>query len=219
MRHELRLTGLLSSAAVAVIACCSNLLAQEPRFALSKEQIAEAIAWGLTGRPEGYALRNSAAERIGTLYTPYLRVALAARFAAERNQPFSANDVSPKTIDPLFAKPSGEAIAYVAMRVGGAESPDDLPSFDVRLLHAPSNSATMKLMATSGSMSIGRGDRLAPGYLWYGLDARAVYVLTSFPQKQIWSASHVELFDRTHGRRWRDSTLAIIRESDVSEWR
>jgi hypothetical protein len=219
MRTELRLTGLLSSVAVGAIVCWSSLLAQQPRFALNKEEIAEAIVWGLTGRPEGYALRNSAGERIGTLYTPYLRVALAARFAAERDQSFSANDVSPETIDPLFSKPNGEAIAYVAMRVDGAESPDDMPSLEVRLLHEPFNLATTRLIATSGSTGVSRGRRFAPGYLWYGLDARAVYVLTSFPQKQIVSASHVELFDRTQERRWRDGALAIIRQSDVSQWR
>ena len=218
MRNELRHGMWLCGVAVTIY--LGALLAQPPRFALSLGEIAVAIEWGRTARPEGYTLRNSAGERVGALYTPYLRVALAARFAAERNQPFSPNDVSPRVIDPRGPEPNGEATVYIAMRVDGTESRDDYePGLEVRLLQDGSGGAATSLIARSGSSSIGRGRRFAPAYLRYGLDVDAVHVLASFSHEQVRRASQVELFDSLHGKRWRESALAIITESDLSEWR
>jgi hypothetical protein len=218
MTNELRLAVGLSVAAATI--CSGTLPAELPRFALTREEIAAAIAWGRTARPEGYPLRNSNGERAGALYTPYLRVALAARSAAERNQPVSPNGVTPRVIDPKGVEPSGQAIVYIAMRVDGTRSPDDYePGLVVRLLHDGAGGAAASPIATSDSTTVGRGKRFAPAYLQYGLERDAVYMFASFPDEQVRRASQVELFDGIHRTRWRNGAHAIITEAELSRWR
>jgi hypothetical protein len=218
MRNQGRLGIWLSGVAVTVYS--SSLLTEPPRLALSRGEIAAAIEWGRTARPEGYTLRNSAGQRVGALYTPYLRVALAARFAAERNQPFNPHDVSPRVIDPRGQAASGEAIVYIAMRVDGTDLRDDYaPGLAVRLLHGGSGGAATSLLARSSSTTTGRARRFGPAYLQYGLDPNVIYVLASFPHQQVRRASQVELFDSVHGKRWREGAHAIITESELSEWK
>ncbi len=154
------------------------------------------------------------------MYTPYLRVALAARSAAERNQPFSPDSVTPHVIDPKAAEPGGKAIVYIAMRVDGTQSPDDYePGLVVRLLDEGSGGTAASPFATSASTTVGRGSRFAPVYLQYGLERDAVYVFASFPDEQVRRASQVELFDGIHRKRWREGAHAIITGSDLSGWR
>jgi hypothetical protein len=106
------------------------------------------------------------------------------------------------------------------MRVDGTESADDYePGLEVRLLHDGSDGAATTLIARSGSRTTGRARNFAPAYLQYGLDVDAVHVFVSFSHEQVLRASRVELFDRLHGQRWRESALAIITESDLSEWK
>jgi hypothetical protein len=77
--------------------------------ALTKEQIAGAIADGLSKRElrpyrigkRASLIRSAMAMELGLAYTPYLRVALAARAARDAYKPFDANSVTPEMVDPL----------------------------------------------------------------------------------------------------------------------
>ncbi|MGH8637175.1 MAG: hypothetical protein ACREUZ_08585 [Burkholderiales bacterium] len=172
------------------------------QLSLTRDEIAAAIEWGRTARPEGYTLRTSAGVRVGAVFTPYLRVALASRVAAESNQPFAPEDVTPQLIDPVGPESGGRAVVYIAMRVDGIESPADPQAFpDVRLLHDPFDNASTAI-TSMGGRRIGQGRRIGPRYLQYGLESMAVYSTASFQREQLRAGMGVELFDRAHGRRW-----------------
>jgi hypothetical protein len=64
---------------------------------LTPELIAEAIVWGRSAQPEPYVLRSAFIRNEtppGVVYTPYLRVALAARAAADQGREFTVEDVT-----------------------------------------------------------------------------------------------------------------------------
>lgn len=191
-----------------------------PRLALTREEIAAAIEWGRTARPASYALRNNAGVRVGAVYTPYLRVALASRAAAESNQDFGPKDVTPRLIDPRGPGPTGEALVYIAMRVDGIDSaahPEASP--EVRLLRDTFDGASAASVTTAAGGTVGLGRRIAPVYMQFGLELEAVYSVASFHREQLQAGMQVELFDRAHGQRWKESTRGIITASDLSHWR
>ena len=82
---------------------------------LSEADIADAIRFGTGGRPEPYVIRhvapnnvpNTQAKIVASVYTPYVRVALAARAAADSGSPFVVSAVSHELTQP---------IAYVVYR-------------------------------------------------------------------------------------------------------
>jgi hypothetical protein len=93
------------------IAACLPLDAQAPPR-LSPKMIAEAIERGTYGDPTPYLLRHAGGRTpnpviVGAIYTPYLRVALAARAARAAGRTFTEADVTPESIEPVF---------YVAFR-------------------------------------------------------------------------------------------------------
>jgi hypothetical protein len=102
----------LACAACAVV-FSTRLHAQVPDTTLAPKDIDEAIAWGTQGNPAPYLLHYRGRPGrvnvviVGAVYTPFLRVALAAKFAREAGRSFTHNDVSPNLIEPL---------AYVALR-------------------------------------------------------------------------------------------------------
>ncbi len=86
-------------------------VAQGP-LAGTRPRVEEAIEWGLSGDPSPYLLRHAGGVApnpviVGAIYTPYLRVALAAKAARAAGQAFTINDVSPELTEPTI---------YVAFR-------------------------------------------------------------------------------------------------------
>lgn len=81
--------------------------------ALSASDIEQAIEFGLSGEPEPYLLRHvpgavkSSSVIVGVVYTPFVRVAVAARHAREEGQAFTPADVTPKLVEPVI---------YIALR-------------------------------------------------------------------------------------------------------
>lgn len=203
-----------------VLAICSlDGRQSDPRLALTGKEIAEAIEWGRTGRPEAYALRSRERVRVGAVYTPYLRVALASRAAAESNQAFTREDVTPRVIDPKGPEHTGKAVVYIAMRVDGIESPANPEEFPhVRLLHEALDDGYATRTAMGGA-TIGLGRRFGPRYLQYGLDPMAVYSMSAFQREQLRAGMGVELLDPGHRQRWKKSTPAIITASDLAAWK
>ena len=100
-----RLIGALSAASF----CTVTALGQSQ--SLTPEDITQAIEWGQSGRPEGYPLRSAFPRNKtppGAVYTPYLRVALAARAAREEGRTFTTGDVTAEMTAPLIYFAIGE---------------------------------------------------------------------------------------------------------------
>jgi hypothetical protein len=93
------------------VAACLALDAQAPS-SLTPEVIAEAIELGTYGDPRPYLLRHADGRTpnpviVGAIYTPYLRVALAAKAARTAGRSFGPDDVARDLVRPVF---------YVAFR-------------------------------------------------------------------------------------------------------
>jgi hypothetical protein len=82
--------------------------------AMTSKDVEAAIQWGMQGDPSPYLLHISiqpgggtSSAVVGAVYTPFLRVALAARLAREKHQEFAVSDVQPDWVEP---------VVYVAFR-------------------------------------------------------------------------------------------------------
>jgi hypothetical protein len=98
-----------------VVACAllaTSVHAGSTRTLTSKE-IDEAIEWGMNGDPAPYLLHHAGQPGrvnpviVGAVYTPFLRVALAAKVARQAGRTFAQSDVSQSLIEP---------VAYIALR-------------------------------------------------------------------------------------------------------
>src|SRR5207249_1674417 len=94
------------------------------------KEIDEAIAWGVDGDPTPYLLHHTGHPGkvnpviVGAIYTPFLRVALAAKAARIEGRTFSPSDLTPKLVEPVI---------YVAFRWYCCVDPDhgsDLATWD-----------------------------------------------------------------------------------------
>jgi hypothetical protein len=97
-----------------------NAVGSPQMSALTPKDVADAISWGLNGQPRPYLLYHMtggtaarpatvAAESpiVGAVYTPFLRVALAARNARLAGHTFGEQDITPQLAEP---------VVYVAFR-------------------------------------------------------------------------------------------------------
>jgi hypothetical protein len=95
-------------------ALSATALSAQPVGKLTHEDIDAAIKWGTQGSPAPYLLHHRRSDPakanpvvVGAVYTPFLRVALAARAAHQRGHSFAVSDVPSSLIEP---------VAYVAVR-------------------------------------------------------------------------------------------------------
>jgi hypothetical protein len=81
--------------------------------ALTRASLDDAIAWGVLEDPQPYPLRSWSrpgvvgSGRLGAIYTPFLRVALASKAARLAGRPFDASHVPSAWVEP---------VVYVAFR-------------------------------------------------------------------------------------------------------
>jgi hypothetical protein len=101
------------AAAICTALCAIPLVAQ-PFGNLTPEDIDAAIKWGTQGSPTAYLLHHRRPDPakvnpvvVGAVYTPFLRVALAAKAAQQKGHSFAASDIPSSLIEP---------VAYVAVR-------------------------------------------------------------------------------------------------------
>jgi hypothetical protein len=101
-------------ASITALAMSAILLQAQPSETLSPKDIADAIQLGTYGVPSPYLVHNwnlrgeeVNQEVLAVLYTPFLRVALAAKAATEKGITFEPGDVTDEMIAPVF---------YVAFR-------------------------------------------------------------------------------------------------------
>jgi hypothetical protein len=97
-----------------VLIAFSLSLHAEPLGTLTAKDIEDAISWTARADPAPYALHHQSPDPrrvnpviVGAVYTPFVRVALAAKAASDAGRVLSADDVPPQLLEPL---------AYVAMR-------------------------------------------------------------------------------------------------------
>jgi hypothetical protein len=87
----------------------AQLLAQ-PSPTLTRQDIDDAIQWGVTGNPLPYLLHHDDGRPghgvnsviVGNIYTPFLRVALAAKAARDTGEDLTPADVKATWIEPVF---------------------------------------------------------------------------------------------------------------------
>lgn len=140
------------------IASCLALGAQTSP-SLSSTLIADAIELGTYGEPAPYLLRHAGGRTpnsviVGAIYTPYVRVALAARAARAAGRTFAEADVTPQLIEPVF---------YVAYRwyccdvEQNRDTFNPFASFDYKLARVPSPATPSNLHQASPPLWIRRG--------------------------------------------------------------
>jgi hypothetical protein len=195
--------------ALSVVTLCGQV------GALAPNDIAQAIEWGRSGRAEPYTLRSVFPHnktRPGVAYTPYVRVALAARAAMQAELEFGPSEVTQEMTAPLV---------YFAI---GDAGPDPLPGS-----LAWETSLRMRLVTPhSDPMSPSRRQlspvwmtRDIPNSLRYGLRPDWSYVVGAFRIEDVKPDTRVELY-----REFRDGShhqvLAapgLITEEDLRVWR
>ncbi len=118
------LTQTRRNCALACLACAALLATPlvARRFSLlTQKDIDEAIEWGMQGDPAPYLLHHEGHPGrintviVGVIYTPFLRVALAAKAARNAGRTFAPSDVTPKLVEPVI---------YVAFRWYCCVDPD-----------------------------------------------------------------------------------------------
>ena len=117
----------------AIFACAvlsAPLLLAQASDTLTPRDIDEAIKWGMNGDPTPYLLHHKGPPGkvnpviVGAIYTPFLRVALAAKAARSAGRDFVSSDVTRSLIEPVI---------YVAFRWYCCVDPEhgnDLASWD-----------------------------------------------------------------------------------------
>jgi hypothetical protein len=108
---------------IGLLALCSIArLAQPQPSVLTRDDALAAVDLGQHGDPRPYLLHHASAIEgdvtpvvVGAVFTPFLRVALAARRARERNAPVKVEDLQVQW---------GSPVVYVALRWYCCDSPD-----------------------------------------------------------------------------------------------
>ncbi len=179
--------------------------------ALSAIDIESAAAWGRSAHPDSYILRDDRGNPVGVVYTPYMRVALAARAEDERKGIVPIDPRSEEVTDPFG--PIGAArnsMVYIAYRMDGVSKPTDDMYVDISLKSPESRSAC--------GIATGKAKTLAPAYLQYGLDLQTVYAVTCFKRETLAVWTIVELRYRVVGDRILTSQ-AVISATDLRTWK
>jgi hypothetical protein len=106
------LVGCALAAAIALMP--ARPLGAQLTATLSPQDVRAAIAWGNSGEAAPYPLHHRSPDPakvnpviVGVIYTPFVRVALAAKQAHDAFRDFGEQDVTPSIVEPL---------AYVALR-------------------------------------------------------------------------------------------------------
>ena len=191
-------------------------VADGQRASLTPDQIAEAIVWGQSAQPDAYVLRSPFAKNKtppGVVYTPYLRVALAARAAADHGREFTVEDVTAEMTAPLIYFAIGD---HGTDPLPAASLPADTP-LSMRLIteHSNPGSSRRKVILPAWVRFE------VPSYLRYGVRADWSYALGAFPIEHVQADTRVELY-REHREGSRRQVLAapgLVSQADLQTWK
>lgn len=183
---------------------------------LTPQDITQAIEWGQSGRPEGYPLRSAFPGNKtppGAVYTPYLRVALAARAAREEGRTFTTGDVTAEMTAPLIYFAIGEVGENP---LPAAPLPVDAP-LAMRLTTEHSHPGSSRRREISPVWT--RRDVAA--FLRYGLRPKWSYMFAAFRPEDVKPDTRVELYREFREGSHREvlATPGLVTEADVASWR
>jgi len=227
--RALRRTGICRVVAPAACALSfATLLVARAADTLTPRDIDEAIEWGMYGNPAPYLLHYIGRPEkvnpviLGAIYTPFLRVALAAKAAREAGRGFTRSDVPPTLIDP---------VAYIAFRWyccdhdrPDPESFDPFRPFDYKLA-VPGDKVLRAwgLRATAAPLWIGRDVSLLASF-GGELTYRDVVLIAAYPMSVL-STGH----DFVIYREWpspsdpramnREVRVGRVTRQDLTRWR
>lgn len=106
---------------------------REPAEYPSSTMVQDALAWAASGSPAPYPLRGCDGRTVGVVYTPCVRLAIAARLARDEGRPLRPHDVTSSDVDPLYG---GRARGwwYVGVRLDVTPYWPERQDFDLVLL-------------------------------------------------------------------------------------
>jgi len=182
---------------------------------LTDADVLEAIRWGMDGDPRPYPLQLVTADDdtalvLGAVYTPFLRIALAARAAREAGQPFDETDVTPRMREPLL---------YVALRwhEGRPDQLDAVP-FQVHVVpvvEAGAGANAQPPVWVTEDVSL--LDSFGGGLTFDDVAVVAAYPLTTLRSDVVFQIAR---WDRTpSGRMVGSTSRGRIRPDDLASWR
>ena len=155
-------------------------LTPEPGEYPSPIMVRDALAWAASGSPAPYPLRGKDGGTVGVVYTPYVRLAIAARIARAEGRPLRAPDVTSLDVDPLYGgRTSGWW--YLGVRLDATSYLPDRHDYDVVLLDRDEAQAGLRdaRIATRSGLplwiGVGRGMAYRP--LMIGMNHPSVYVV------------------------------------------
>jgi hypothetical protein len=210
-RHIVQgLIGALSVASFCTVAAFGQ------RQSLTPEEIAQAIEWGQSGRPEGYPLRSAFPGNKtppGAVYRPYLRVALAARAAREEGRTFTADDVTPEMTASLIYFAIGEVGENP---LPAAPLPADAP-LAMRLITEHSDPLSSRRREVSAVWT----RRDVSAFLQYGLRPKWSYMFGAFRLDDVRADTRVELYREFREGSHREvlTKPGLVTETDLASWR
>lgn len=201
-----------------VVAVVSSLaLGAQAPAPLSPKLIADAIELGTYGEPAPYRLRHAGGRTpnpvvVGAIYTPYQRVALAARTARMAGRTFTEADVTALLIEPVF---------YVAFRwyCCGAEQDKDtfnplvLSDYKIALVPARGLSplAPQNLQEATQPVWIRRDVSLLDPF--GGVPYDDVVLVAAYPMEALTADRHFVI------HRQMDVRFGRILASELASWR
>ena len=204
------------------VAACLALAAQAPS-PLSPAAIAEAIELGTYGDPAPYLLRHAGGRTpnpviVGAIYTPYLRVALAARAARAAGRTFTEADVTPQLIEPVF---------YVAFRWYCCDR--DRPEKESFNPRVPFDYKVARIRAGDGYVPTARSLQEATPPTWVRRDVSLlaafgntpsyddIVLVVAYPMNALTTDAHFVIYrDVSTGR---DIRVGRILANELAQWR
>ncbi len=180
-----------------------------------EEWVVSAIAWGARESPQPYVLRWPGPDRspVGLLYTPFIRVAIAARRAADRGETLNASDLPGALVEPVVyvrfyrtePPPEYPEAARLPVMFGLVPSQQGNPTY------APRPPVWVKEVEGS-ILDVGAA----------GTDGQVFHPVAAFPIEAVRVG-----YDFVVYRRWQSNTgtshviqtRARITEEDVRHWR
>ena len=229
-------TGLMV-VALAVAGQSPTSAIESPQHALSAHDIDEAIDWGRSGEPQPYLLRHIGDSPhhpnpvvVGAVYTPFLRVALAAQDAWRRGQMFTVADVDETLLEPSI---------YVAFRWYCCDrdhpSPDSFRPFDppdhqVALVPRTTHSPTPRELASAERPLWIRRDISLLDRFGGGLPFSDVVLIAAFPLNALTADHHFVIYrtgsadrlpriDEGASPKWGTLRIGAIRAEELRWWR
>jgi hypothetical protein len=217
--------------------CACALLSAPPLFAqapdtLTRKDIDDAIRWGMDGDPTPYLLHhegppgNSNSVIVGAIYTPFLRVALAAKAARSAGHDFASEDVTHSLIEPVI---------YIAFRWYCCVDPDhgnDLASWNPSTAPVDYKIATpgdrvarshSRLRVTASPLSISRDISLLASF-GGDLPYRDVVLIATYPVSVLPSAPNFVIYREWPSpsvRQGKTTSILVgkVTPQDVTRWR